>query len=186
LIVRFRESEAFMPLPVAHGLLGASIVAALGRTPAERSFKALVAGALLANAADLDFALAFALHSRAWHRGFSHSIAFSLVVCLVLVLALGRRRVMEAVAYGLAYASHGILDYLTTKEGGGVELLWPFSSERLVFGWMGLSELPSRMPAVEVVKSLVLEFALFAPLLALTVGLRKFRSCSAGSSRASR
>ena len=164
-----------MPLPVAHGLLGASIVA-LGSARAERSFKPLVAGALLANAADFDFALAFALHSRAWHRSFSHSIAFSLVVCLILVLALGRRRVREAVAYGLAYASHGILDYLTTKEGGGVELLWPFSSERFVFGWVGLSELPSRMPAVEVVKSLALEFALFAPLLALTVWLRKIRN----------
>lgn len=163
-----------MPLPIAHGLLGASVVAAFGRAPAERRLAPLVAGALLANAADFDFALAFAFHSRAWHRGFSHSVAFSLVVCLVLVLALGWRRVREAVAYGLAYASHGILDYLTTKEGGGVELLWPFSSERLVFGMVGLSELPSRMPAVEVVKSLVLEFALFAPLLAVTVWLGKF------------
>ena len=163
-----------MPLPVSHGLLGASIVAAVSRTRGERRLAPLVAGALLANAADLDFALAFAFHSRAWHRGFSHSIAFSLVVCLVLVLSLGRRRLREAIACGMAYASHGILDYLTTKEGGGVELLWPFSSERLAFGRVGLSELPSRMPAVEVVKSLVLEFALFAPLLALTIGLRKF------------
>jgi membrane-bound metal-dependent hydrolase YbcI (DUF457 family) len=155
-------------------LVGASIVAASGRTPAERSFKPLLAGALLANAADLDFFLAAAFHSRAWHRAFSHSVAFSLVVCLVFVLSLGRRRAREAVAYGLAYASHGILDYLTTKEGGGVELLWPFSSERFAFGWVGLSELPSRMPAIEVVKSLLLEFALFAPLLALTIGLRKY------------
>ena len=163
-----------MPLPVAHGLVGASIVAAAGRTPAERSFKPLLAGALLANAADLDFALAFAFHSKTWHRGFSHSIAFALVVFLAFVLSLGRRRVREAVVFGLAYASHGILDYLTTKEGGGVQLLWPFSTERLAFGWVGLSELPSRMPAIEVVKSLALEFALFAPLMALTIGLRKF------------
>ena len=128
----------------------------------------------MANAADLDFFLVFVLRTRGWHRGFSHSIAFALVVCMVLVLSLGKRRVREAVAYGLAYASHGILDYLTTKEGGGVELLWPFSSERFVFGWVGLSELPSRMPAIEVVKSLALEIALFAPLLVLTIGLRKY------------
>lgn len=163
-----------MPLPVAHGLVGASIVAALSRTQAERSFKPLLAGALLANAADLDFFLVFAFHLRGWHRGFSHSIAFALVVFLVFVLSLGRRRVREAVVYGLAYASHGILDYLTTKEGGGVQLLWPFSTERLAFGWVGLSELPSRMPAIEVVKSLALELALFAPLLVLTIGLKKF------------
>lgn len=172
-----------MPLPLAHGLLGASVVAALGRAPAERRLAPLVAGALLANAADLDFALAFAFHSRAWHRGFSHSLAFSLALCLAFVLTLGARRVREAFAYGLAYASHGILDYLTTKEGGGVELLWPVSSERLVFGLVGLSELPSRMPAVEVVKSLILEFALFAPLLALVLWLRKFYARKNGSER---
>ena len=161
-------------MPVAHGLLGASVVAALGRAPAERSIKPLLAGALLANAADLDFFLVFVLRMRGWHRGFSHSIAFALVVCLVFVLFFGRRRVRVAVTYGLAYASHGILDYLTTKEGGGVELLWPFSSERFVFGWVGLSELPSRLPPVEMVKSLALEFALFAPLLVLTIWLKKY------------
>jgi membrane-bound metal-dependent hydrolase YbcI (DUF457 family) len=90
------------------------------------------------------------------------------------VLLLGKRYVRGALAYGLAFASHAILDYLTTKEGGGVELLWPFSSERLVFGWAGLSELPSRMPLIEIIKSLILEFTLFAPLLLLVMGMRKY------------
>lgn len=163
-----------MPLPVAHGLLGASIVAALHPQPAKRHFIPLLVGALLANAADLDFFLVFTFHSRAWHRGFSHSIMLALVVCLIFVLSLGRQHIREAIAYGLAFASHGLLDYVTTKEGGGVELLWPFSSDRLVFGWLGLSELPSRLPAMEIVKSLVMEFALFTPLLILVMGLRKY------------
>jgi inner membrane protein len=129
-----------MPLPVAHGLLGASVVAAIHSQPNNRYFLPLLVGAFLANAADFDFAFVFLLHSRAWHRGFSHSIIFALFVCLIFILFLGKRYIKEAIAYGLAYTSHAMLDYITTKEGGGVELLWPFSSERLVLGWVGLSE----------------------------------------------
>ncbi|HEX8129594.1 MAG TPA: metal-dependent hydrolase [Pyrinomonadaceae bacterium] len=162
-----------MPLPVAHGLIGASIVAALHPRPTRRYFMPLLVGAFLANAADLDFFLVFTLHSKAWHRGFTHSFMFALVVCLMFAASLGRRHLRLALAYGLAFASHGILDYVTTKEGGGVELLWPFSSDRFVCGWVGLSELPSRLPATQIVKSLVVEVALFAPLLMLMMWLRK-------------
>src|SRR4051794_35679013 len=158
-----------MPLPVAHGLLGASLVAAIHPQPTKRHFVPLFVGAFLANAADFDFGLVFILHSKAWHRGFSHSIVLALIVCLIFVLLLGRRHIREAIAFGLAFASHGILDYVTTKAGGGLELLWPFASERFVFGWVGLSEVPSRMPLIEIIKSLVLEFILFAPLLLLVI-----------------
>jgi membrane-bound metal-dependent hydrolase YbcI (DUF457 family) len=163
-----------MPLPVAHGLLGASVIAAAHPQPTKRYFMPLLAGAFLANVADLDFILVFTFHSKSWHRGFSHSILFGSIVCLILVLCLGTRHLREAVAYGLAFTSHGILDYLTTSEGGGVELLWPFSSERFVLGWVGLSEVPSKLTAVEVFKALGLELMVFAPLLMLVLGFRKY------------
>jgi membrane-bound metal-dependent hydrolase YbcI (DUF457 family) len=163
-----------MPLPLSHGLLGASIVAAAHPHPARRYFLPLLLGAFLANAADFDFLLVFALGSRAWHRGFSHSLIFASIVCLIFVLLLGRNRIREAIGYGLAFASHAILDYVTTKEGGGVELFWPFSSERSGLGWVGLSELPSKLYAMEIIKALVVEFLIFALLLALIVGLRKY------------
>ena len=163
-----------MPLPVAHGLVGASIVAALHPRPLSgRHSMPLIIGAFLANSADFDFLLVLTLHSRAWHRGFSHSIMVALFVCLLLVLSLGKRRVREAVAYGLAFASHGVLDYATTKEGGGVELLWPFSGERLMLGWVGLSEVPSKLPPGEILKDLVVELALFTPLLLGVLLLRR-------------
>lgn len=174
-----------MPLPVAHALLGASIVAAVlpPRHVSGRSAAPLFAGALLANAADLDFLLVFALHSRAWHRGFTHSLVFALCLCLVFVLYFGKRRVREAVAYGMAYASHALLDCLTTKEGGGVELLWPFSKQRLALGWWGLSEVPSRLPPSDIVKALGYELALFVPLLLVVLlwkgNLKKRRSSDA-------
>jgi len=165
-----------MPLPLSHGLLGASLVAAAHPDPARRRFLPLLLGAFLANAADFDFLLVFALKSKAWHRGFSHSFLFALIVCLAFVLSFGVRRIGEAVSYGLAFASHAVLDYVTTKKGGGVELLWPFSSERLAFGWVGLSEVPSRLPAAEIIKSLAVEFLIFVPPLAIVLAFRKYAS----------
>ena len=161
-----------MPLPVAHGLLGASIIAAAHPKSTKRYFLPLFVGAFLANLADLDFILVFIFHSKTWHRGFSHSILFGLIACLILVLSLGKRHLREAIAYGLAFTSHGILDYLTTKKGGGVELLWPFSSERFVLGWVGLSEMPSTLSDLEIVRTLGVELICFAPLLMLVMGLK--------------
>ena len=170
-----------MPTPVAHSLFGASLVAAvLPRRPRYRAW--LAAGAVLANAADFDFVLVILFRSRTWHRGFTHSLVFALALSLCLLLALGRDRAREAAALGLAYASHVLLDFATTREGGGLELLWPFSAGRLGLRWWELSEIPSRMPAAEILKWLSLEFVLFAPPLLLLVLLRRgaFRRSPAG------
>ena len=134
----------------------------------------LLWGGLLANAADLDFILVFSFHSKSWHRGASHSITLALVFGLALVFYFGKQHFRTAIVYGLAFASHAILDYLTTKEGSGVELLWPFSPDRLALGWAGLSELPSRLPAVQIVEWLGVEFAVFTPVLIFVIGLRKY------------
>lgn len=165
-----------MPLPVAHTLLGASVVAALEPGPLLRSnYHALLVGAVMANVADLDFLLVYALHSKTWHRGFSHSLVFAALVCVFCLLWGGRQRLRTAAAYGIAFASHSVLDFATTKKGTGVELLWPFYRQKLVLGWCGLSETPSKMPPFEIVKSLLLEFALFAPLL-LAISFLRSRS----------
>lgn len=163
-----------MPLPIAHGLLGASAVAALYPGPSYgRGYQPFLIGVLLANAADFDFLLVFALGSENWHRGFSHSIVFALVMFLMCALLLGRRRLLAAAAYGAAFASHAVLDYCTTKDGNGLELLWPFSTERLILGWWGLSEMPSKMSPVQILEALAVEFAVFTPLLLVVVLLRR-------------
>lgn len=161
-----------MPMPVAHGLVGASLVAAaLPRAGRRRLL--LLAGAALANAPDLDFILVFVFRSRAWHRGFTHSLVCALAVFVCLLLSLGRRRAREAVAFGMAYASHALLDFATTRAGGGLELFWPFSAERFGLRWWGLSEIPSRLPPLEVLKSLAVEFLLFAPPFLLVLLWRR-------------
>jgi len=171
-----------MPLPVAHGLLGASIVAALHQKPARiRHPTSLLAGALLANAADLDFLLVVVLRSKAWHRGFTHSIVFSLLICFLFLIILRQGPVRNAIAYGLAFTSHGLLDYLTSKNGGGIELFWPFSRERLILGWWGLSEVPSQLTWLEIFQALALETMLFSPLLIAVLLLRRSFANGVGS-----
>lgn len=163
-----------MPLPISHGLTGAALVAALHPNPSTRRYRlALLAGAFLANAADFDFALVRAFGSRAWHRGFTHSLVFAAAVGLVFVAVAGRARLREAAGYGLAFASHAVLDWLTTKEGGGVELLWPASEERMGLRLWGLSEVPSRLPPSGVMKALLVELLIFGPPFALVVLARR-------------
>jgi len=163
-----------MPLPVAHGLLGASIVAAFHPHPVQRRYPlALFVGALFANAADGDFLLVFAFHNKSWHRGFTHSVTFALLAGLLTSLLLSKRRFRVALVYWLAFASHGVLDYMTSKVGGGVTLLWPFSSERMKLGWWGLSEMPSNLTAFEIMKALGVEFVIFAALFLSVTLLRK-------------
>lgn len=166
-----------MPTQIAHGLIGASFAAALHPQSTKRAYAvALLIGALLSTAPDLDFLLVIALRSKSWHRGFTHSIVFALFVCLFLALVPGKRRFWETLAFGLAFGSHGILDCLTSKEGTGVELLWPFSSERLMLGWWGLSENPLRLPPSGLLKAVGLEIVLFTPLLIVVLLLRRPRA----------
>ena len=158
-----------MPLPVAHGLLGASIVAALlPRSTRNRFFMSLLGGALIANAADLDFVLVAVLHSKAWHRGFTHSIGFGLLISLLFLAIPGQTKLRNVVTYGSAFMSHGLLDYLTSNYGGGVQLFWPITQARLTLGLWGLSEVPSQLTPLEIFKALALEAVLFSMLL-LTV-----------------
>ena len=165
-----------MPLPIAHGLVGAGVVAALHPEPFRRTGLPLLAGAAIANCADLDFGLVLLTHDRSWHRGFTHSLAFSLSLTVLALAVWGSKYLREVLAYGAAYTSHGLLDYATTKISDGVKLLWPFSDQRVGLRLWSLSELPSRVPPVTILNWLALEFLIFAPPLLLVLLVRSSRS----------
>lgn len=169
-----------MPLPISHGLLGASIVAAIiPNSVRERYYFSLLTGAFLANLADFDFLFVFALRDKVWHRGFTHSIFLSILVGLLFYIYFGNKRWREASAYSLAYASHFILDFITSKVGDGVELFSPFSDERYGLRYFGLSEYPSRMSPPEIILSLMMELLIFGAVFWLIVFLQnKFNSSS--------
>jgi membrane-bound metal-dependent hydrolase YbcI (DUF457 family) len=155
-----------MPLPVAHGLLGAAVVAVTHERAAVRRGWPLLVGAALALTPDVDFLL------RA-HRTYTHSLAFALVVGGALRLTLGRGRARAATAYGLAFLSHSLLDFATTEQGKGVMLLWPFSHAWLKLGVLGFSEAPSGFPLTRVLERGLLEAAVFVPVLLGALFLRR-------------
>jgi membrane-bound metal-dependent hydrolase YbcI (DUF457 family) len=163
-----------MPLPISHGFLGATIVAAIHPKIKNVFAIPLFVGGIIAIVADFDFMFAFPTHDFSWHRGFSHSFLFSFFVFLAIAVIIGKERIRESIAYGLAYLSHPILDYMTTTAGKGLEIFWFFSSERYMFGWRGLSEDPLSYSIMEVFQSICLEFIIFFPLFAIIFCLRKY------------
>lgn len=158
-----------MPLPIAHGLLGATLGGLFQPQSGRNHFRPLLISAAVANAADFDFFLVSIFGSKAWHRGFSHSLVFALGLGLAMLLVRGWRNVRQAIAFTFVFLSHGVLDFATAKVGGGVELLWPWSSQRYKLGLVGLSEVPSQLPATGVLQALILELVIFVWPLVLVV-----------------
>jgi len=82
-----------MPLPVAHGLVGATLKTSLSKSDQPFSLRAIGLSVMLAICPDFDYALNFLRIGRGgWHHGFTHSIVFALAVGLVCWLILRDRR----------------------------------------------------------------------------------------------
>ncbi len=167
-----------MPLPIAHSLLGASIVALIYPKTEKQIRLPISTGIILANAADFDFALVFLLGSKEWHRGFSHSILFAIIVSLLIFLSCKFKRIKESLAFSLAFASHFLLDFITTKTGNGIELFWFFNSEKIGLRWFSLSEYPSKMSEIELITTIIVEIIIFTPIVFLGLFFRNNKQIS--------
>lgn len=129
-----------MPSPVAHGLMGAAVIAALHRKEdGWFNWRGYWLGFALAVTPDLDVLLSWLpfapFAGRGWHHDFSHSLGFA-VLCGWLVAVLLHRsqeHTRQMFVYAGAMATHPLLDFLFTSSEG-VELLWPFRHERLRLG----------------------------------------------------
>src|SRR5262245_9753405 len=116
-----------MPLPVAHAILGASVVVvSRPKLSISQDWKAILLGGVLAISPDFDifFLWAFNLDG-SWHRSLSHSLLFALVAGLCVAALTGKARLLEIAAFTSATASHGLVDILVTKTARGVRLFWP-------------------------------------------------------------
>ncbi len=165
-------------MPIAHSLLGASIVALIYPKTGKRIWLPITIGAIFANAADFDFGLVFLLGSKEWHRGLSHSILFAIIVSVLIFLGCKFKRIKESLAFSLAFASHFLLDFITTKTGNGIELFWFFNLERFGLRWFSLSEYPSKMSVLELITTIIVEIVIFTPILLLVLFFRKDRLIS--------
>jgi inner membrane protein len=137
--------SSFKALPATDGELASG----LRRASDERLKKSLpwwCAG--LAAAPDLDVLMhAFVRYSDPFgHRGAFHSLAFYLLVTLVVarLTPLSERRRAVALAVLASLVSHSLLDMLTNG-GLGIGLFWPLSNQRLFFPWRPIPVSPLRV-----------------------------------------
>jgi membrane-bound metal-dependent hydrolase YbcI (DUF457 family) len=165
-----------MPLPIAHGLLGASIVAAtLPEASPVRNWRPLLLGAALSISPDLDY-----FFRTDWHRGFTHSLFFAAVVSLLCFAAIRLTNLRMAIALAGAIFSHGLLDFATTKTMPGVELLWPFSTKRFGLGLVDYYHLTGVDPVfflnkdvlMDLLKMGVFELIIFLPVFLFVLSIK--------------
>ena len=117
-------SHPAVPLALTIGL-GANIIP-------PRLLLAGIAGCILPDADVITFHLDVSYGSVLAHRGFTHSILFALM-CGALAAACATRlrtsRRTASLFVGIATASHGVLDAMTTG-GSGIAFFWPLTDER--------------------------------------------------------
>jgi membrane-bound metal-dependent hydrolase YbcI (DUF457 family) len=165
-----------MPLPIAHGLIGASIVAAtLPEASPLRDWKPLLLGVALSISPDLDY-----FFTTDWHRGFTHSLFFASVVSIVWFAIIRLKNLRMAIGLAGAIFSHGLLDFATTKTMPGVELLWPFSTRRFGLGLVDYYHLTGVDPvfflnrdvALDLLKMGLSELIIFLPVFLFVLSIK--------------
>jgi membrane-bound metal-dependent hydrolase YbcI (DUF457 family) len=158
-----------MPSPVGHALGG--IAAGWWFTP-EKSLRAAVLLAVAGAAADLDLLVAL-------HRGPTHSLGAAALT--FLIVALTTRSLRWGSAASAAWASHVVLDWLSTDTTPpiGEMALWPLT--RLYY------ESPLHLfPAISRrywlaefwtynLKALAIELAILGPITLIVIGATKER-----------
>jgi inner membrane protein len=124
------------------------VVAALLAGRAVVPVPLLILGIFFSMLPDLDviaFRLGIPRGSPFAHRGFSHSIVAALLLAtaaMPLARALKAKPVVVFWFLSLSMLSHGVLDALTRNATNGVALFWPFSAERVLFGFRPIEASP--------------------------------------------
>jgi len=174
-----------MPLPLAHGLVGATVVAALRENFSFRKdWRALSLGVALAVIPDSDLILSWVLgYGAQTHGGFTHSILFSMATGFLACLQMMEKNARGFAVYALASLSHGILDVVTRKEFGGAMLLWPISSHRFRLGWFDYFEFypnPTTEPVIVILRNALevcrYEMMIFMPVFLIVVSYKRIIS----------
>ena len=138
-----------------------------GAPPLALSMLGLSALSLLPDADFLAFLVGIPYPHPFGHRGMTHSLAFAVLVGLLVALALrlrGRPVLLDAALATLVVASHGVLDAMTTG-GLGVEFFWPVDTRRYFLPWefIPVAPLGAHMLSARGLSVLLTEAVLFLP-----------------------
>lgn len=130
-----------MPTIISHVAVPLALGFGLGKRKISEHL--LCAGVVASVFPDLDviaFKFGIEYASQFGHRGFTHSLFFSVLLGLLAVIAHKKLDCSRWTAFlfvDICAASHGLLDMLT--DGGlGVALLWPYDTTRYFFPWTGI------------------------------------------------
>ena len=137
-----------MPSAIAHSSVALALGSLLPRTTLPRWVWLLGAGcAALPDLDVITFRLGISYGSVFGHRGLTHSIAFALMVALIIALLgawLSKRHRFLPTLFIFVFActmSHGLLDAMTDG-GRGVALLAPFNNDRYFLPWRPIAVSP--------------------------------------------
>jgi membrane-bound metal-dependent hydrolase YbcI (DUF457 family) len=150
--------------------------------------------ACLANLPDGDMLVSYLLtgHVLTYHGGASHSLAFALLVALLVATQVRAGRLYAVLLIFLTVASHTLIDSVTAARIGwhetrGMPLLWPFSDHRFT---MPFALFPGphhdtldRLIDFHNLKVMAYELLFFSPFL---LGLAVVRGVALGAGRAGR
>lgn len=180
-----------MPLPVAHSLVGATMVTlAMRRFEWRLDIAPLLVGAMLGALPDIDLLLSWGLNfGQRAHGSYTHSILFAVAAGAAASLIRNEPQPRAVAGYVGAGLSHGLLDTLTKDQFGGAALLWPISRHHFRFGLIANYEFYPNPEVqswfrifIDAVPYLVREFQLYLPLLMIALiyrtrpGLNQFDS----------
>jgi inner membrane protein len=130
---------------LTHPIVPLTAAALVGRSVVPWPLVALgVAFAILPDADAIAFRLGIPYASPFGHRGFSHSLviaAFFAALAVPFARAFNTRPIAVFAFLFFAMASHGVLD-ACTDAGLGVAFFWPWSNERIFFGFRPIEASP--------------------------------------------
>lgn len=134
-----------MPTLFTHPVVPVAVMYFLDRTDISR--RLLMTACLVSILPDLDvlaFSFGIPYESPFGHRGFTHSIAFALLLGLIAMVMhnyLKSPKFMAFFLVSVAGISHGVLDALTNG-GLGIAFFWPLDATRYFLPWTPLEVSP--------------------------------------------
>ncbi|MGB4812253.1 MAG: metal-dependent hydrolase [Methylophilaceae bacterium] len=133
-----------MPTIISHVAVPIATSLGIGKLVNRRLLIFSVFCAMLPDIDTIGFKLGIAYGSQWGHRGFTHSIAFALMIAVIATCfsrPLHSRTWMVFLLTFLTVVSHPLLDMLTNG-GLGVALYWPLSNERVFFDYRPIAVSP--------------------------------------------
>ncbi|GAA3596946.1 metal-dependent hydrolase [Flavivirga amylovorans] len=125
-----------------HGVIGFTLAKIIDRHNAKWLIVCAIFSTILPDFDVIGFKLGVPYEHPMGHRGFTHSILFSIIWALVLAVTMGRKnKKIWFLVILLSTLSHGILDAMTSG-GMGVGFLIPFNNNRFFFPFRGIQVSP--------------------------------------------